>query len=241
MMRASSFCQQGWLGRSGLAVTSLRPIVTGMKITSSGISPMNTPLVCSAGHLLPQDRFPSGADLERYRNYLRLLAGVKLASRPGSRIDPSDIVQETLLEAYERRELYRGDNDAERAGWLRAILARNVAEALRAQGRQKRDVRRERSLEQEMAESSARLGALLAANGPSPSECAAQHEQAIELANALARLSADQREALLLHYWQGCPLTEVSARLERTPGSVAGLLKRGLKNLREQLGTRSSE
>jgi len=190
---------------------------------------------------LPQDRFPTGADFERYRNYLRLLARVQLASRPGIRIDPSDMVQQTLLEAFQKREQFRGDNDAEWAGWLRAILARNVGDALRAQGRQKRDARRERSLEQGMAESSARLGAWLAADGPSPSECARRHEQAIALADALAQLSADQREALLLHYWQGCSVSEVGAHLERTPGSVAGLLKRGLKNLREQLGTRWNE
>jgi RNA polymerase sigma-70 factor, ECF subfamily len=190
----------------------------------------------SPGHLLPDDRFPVGADFERFRNYLRLLARMQLASRHSIQIDPSDMVQQTLLEAFQKREQFRGDNEAEWAGWLRAILARNVADALRAQGRLKRDVRRERSLEQEMADSSARLGAWLAADGPSPSEIVRRHEQAIQLADALARLSADQREALVLHYWQGCTITEVGNRLERTPGSVAGLLKRGLKNLREQLG-----
>jgi RNA polymerase sigma-70 factor, ECF subfamily len=192
----------------------------------------------SSGHLPPEDRFPVGTDFERFRNYLRLLARMQLASRHAIQIDPSDMVQQTLLEAFQKREQFRGDNEAEWAGWLRAILARNVTDALRAQGRLKRDVRRERSLEQEMAESSARLGAWLAADNPSPSEIARRHEQAIELADALARLSADQREALVLHYWQGCTITEVGNRLERTPGSVAGLLKRGLKNLREQLGAR---
>jgi RNA polymerase sigma factor (sigma-70 family) len=57
------------------------------------------------------------------------------------------------------------------------------------------------------------------------------------LADALASLAADQREALVLHYGQGCTLAEVSVHLGRTPGAVAGLLKRGLKNRREQLGT----
>ena len=56
------------------------------------------------------------------------------------------------------------------------------------------------------------------------------------MADALARLSPEQREALVLHYWQGCSLAEVGKSLERTPAAVAGLLKRGLKNLRGQLG-----
>ena len=128
-----------------------------------------------------------------------------------------------------------GAGDAERGAWLRAILARNVADVLRAQGRLKRDVSRERSLEQELDSSSVRLGALLAAEGPTPSEHAQRHEQAIRLADVLARLPVDQREAVILHYWQGCTLAEVGDRLDRTTSAVAGLLKRGLKNLREQL------
>jgi RNA polymerase sigma-70 factor, ECF subfamily len=185
---------------------------------------------------MPQDQFPGGADLDRYRNYLRLLARVQLGARTGGRMDPSDLVQQTLLEAYQKREQFRGASEGERAAWLRTILARNVADAMRAQGRLKRDVSRERSLERELAESSARLGDWLAAEGPSPSEYAQRHEQAIRLADALVHLPIDQREALVLHYWQGCSLAEVGAHLERTTSAVAGLLKRGLKNLREQLG-----
>jgi RNA polymerase sigma-70 factor (ECF subfamily) len=186
---------------------------------------------------MQKDTFPEGADLERFRNYLRLLARMQLDASPTARIDPSDLVQETLLEAYQNREQFRGAGDAERGAWLRAILARNVADVVRAQGRLKRDVSRERSLEQELDSSSVRLGAWLAADGPTPSEHAQRHEQAIRLADVLARLPVDQREALILHYWQGCTLAEVGERLERTTGAVAGLLKRGLKNLREQLET----
>lgn len=186
---------------------------------------------------MQKGKFPEGADLERFRNYLRLLARMHMDTSPTGRIDPSDLVQETLLEAYEKRAQFRGAGDAERGAWLRAILARNVADALRAQGRLKRDVSRERSLEQELASSSVRLGDWLAADGPSPSEHAQRHEQAIRLADVLAGLPVEQREALILHYWQGCTLAEVGERLERSPSAVAGLLKRGLKHLREQLET----
>ena len=184
---------------------------------------------------MPNEKFPEGEDLERYRNYLRLLARMQLDARPTGKLDPSDLVQETLLEAYQRREQFRGTGDAARAAWLRAILARNVADALRAQGRLKRDVRRERSLEEDLASSSVRLGCWLEAEGPTPSEHAQRHEQAIRLADALATLPTDQREALILHYWRGCSLAEVGVHLERTPSAIAGLLKRGLKNLREVL------
>lgn len=195
-----------------------------------------TPVTRGPAMVEAHDSFPGGEELERYRNYLRLLARVQVGARPAGKLDASDLVQQTLLEAYQRREQFRGGSDGERAAWLRTILARNVADAMRAQGRQKRDASRERSLEHELAQSSVRLGEWLAADGPTPSEHAQRHEQAVHLADALSRLPVDQREALVLHYWQGFSLAEVSARLERTTGSVAGLLKRGLKNLREQLG-----
>ena len=100
---------------------------------------------------------------------------------------------------------------------------------------QKRDVSRERSLEQQMEESSARLGDWLARKQSTPSEIAQRHEQAILLADAVARLPEYQREALVLHYWQGCSLAEISVSLDRSTTAVAGLLKRGLKHLREHL------
>ena len=90
---------------------------------------------------------------------------------------------------------------------MRTILARNVADAIRAQGRQKRDIARERSLEAQLeAYPSARR--LAGGENSAPSQQAVRHEQAVLLANALARLPNSQREALVLHYWQGCSLAE---------------------------------
>jgi RNA polymerase sigma-70 factor (ECF subfamily) len=179
--------------------------------------------------------FPEEHRLERFRDYLGLLARLQLGTSPKGRIDPSDVVQQTLMEAYEKREQFHGNTPAEQAAWLRKILARNVADIFRAQGRLKRDVSRERSLEEKLDQSSARLGSWLAIEQASPSDVAQQHEQAILLAQALARLPEHQREVLVLHYWQRCSLAEIGASLDRTTSSVAGLLKRGLKQLRAQL------
>jgi RNA polymerase sigma-70 factor, ECF subfamily len=186
----------------------------------------------------PRD-FPDAPRLERFRDYLRLLTRVQLGAGVNQWLDPSDLVQQTLLEAYQKRDQFRGRTDAERGAWLRAILARNMADAIRAQGRQKRDVSRVRSLEAGLENSSACLGAWLASEQSTPSEQAVRHEQAVLLANALARLPDSQREALVLHYWQGLPLSEIAIRLNRSSDAVAGLLKRGLKHLRELLDSSS--
>jgi RNA polymerase sigma-70 factor (ECF subfamily) len=138
----------------------------------------------------------------------------------------------TLLEAHRKREQFRGTTDAERAAWLRRMLAFTLADALRRIGRGKRDAARERSLEQKLEQSSIRLGSWLAAGQPSPSADAVQHEEAVRVAGALAELPDANREAVVLRYYEGLSLDEVSARIGRTPAAVAGLLKRGLKQLR---------
>src|SRR5438093_57726 len=112
------------------------------------------------------------------------------------------------------------------AAWLRGMLAYTLAAAIRALGRGKRDVARERSLEQALELSSQRIDAWLVSGQSSPSQRLQRHEQAVRLAESLAKLPEAQREALTLRYCQGCSLGEISQRLGRTPAAVSGLLTR---------------
>jgi RNA polymerase sigma-70 factor (ECF subfamily) len=149
--------------------------------------------------------------------------------------DPSDLVQQTLLEAYEKHAQFRGGGDDQLAGWLRQMLAHNLADALRALGQAKRDVALERSLEAAIGESSSRLEGWLAAEQSSPSQRAMKHEELLRLADALDHLPALQREAVALHHLQGMSLADLAGHLKRSEASVAGLLRRGLARLRELL------
>ena len=170
--------------------------------------------------------------LEHYRDYLVMLARVQLAPRLREKLDPSDVVQQTLLDAHRKQHEFRGRSEAEKAAWLRQILARNLVDALRTFGRAKRDVAREHSLEAELEQSNSRLEAWLAAEQSSPSWRAQRHERAVQLADALAKLPEAQREALVLQTWHGWSLAEIGQHMDRSPAAVAGLLKRGLKQLR---------
>jgi RNA polymerase sigma-70 factor (ECF subfamily) len=176
-----------------------------------------------------------GPSLERFRHYLCLLARVQLAPRLQGKLDASDVVQQTLLEAYQKRDQFRGHSDGEWLAWLRQILAHNLADAVRAFGQAKRNVARERSLEDALVQSSVRLESWLAAEQSSPSQHAQRHERAIHLADALATLPEAQRQALELRYWQGWSLAQIAEHLGRSHEAVAGLLKRGLQQLRTQL------
>jgi RNA polymerase sigma-70 factor (ECF subfamily) len=173
-----------------------------------------------------------GTKLDRFRAYLRLLAGLQLGPRLRGKVDPSDLVQQTLLEAYQKRGQFRGVSEGEWLAWLRRMLANNLADALRAFDRAKRDVDQERSLEAALAGSSLRLGQWLLAPEPSPGQEAERHERALQVAEALARLPEPQREALVLRYWEEWPLAEIARHMGRTHDAVASLLKRGLRQLR---------
>jgi RNA polymerase sigma-70 factor (ECF subfamily) len=176
-----------------------------------------------------------GLDWERYRVYLHVLARQHLDNRLRGKLDSSDFVQQALLQAHQSVDQLRGQSEGERVAWLRRILIRCLSNALRDFTRDKRDIARERWLEEALNESTARVADWLAAEQSSPSQEAEKHEEVLRLADALSWLPEAQREALLLQHWEGWSLAQIGEHLGRSPAAVAGLIKRGLKQLRESL------
>jgi RNA polymerase sigma-70 factor (ECF subfamily) len=185
----------------------------------------------------PPSELPEGADLERFRAYLGLLARLEVAPRLRDRVDLSGVVQQTLLEAHEglREHPRPGRSEAETIAWLRSILSHNLADVLRKLTARKRDVRREWSLEAALDRSASRLEQWLAVEQSSPSQQAMRQEELLQLAEVLATLPEAQRRAVELHHLEGWPLGEIAAELGSTKAAVAGLLHRGLKALRVRL------
>jgi RNA polymerase sigma-70 factor (ECF subfamily) len=178
-----------------------------------------------------------GPLLELYRNYLRLLARVEIGRRLQGKVDASDLVQETFLEAHRNFPRFQGVSEPQLVAWLRQILAAKVANLLRHYlGTQGRDVRLERELAANLDNSSRMLGADLIANFSSPSEQAARREQAVLLANALERLPEDYREVLVLRHMEGLRFPEIAQRMGRSLDSVQKLWLRGLTRLRQVFG-----
>jgi RNA polymerase sigma-70 factor (ECF subfamily) len=170
--------------------------------------------------------------LEQYREYLRLLARLQMDSCLQGKLDPSDVVQDTLLKAHQGLDQFRGVTDAEMAAWLRAILTNTLADWLRRFQTGARNVEQERSLHAALEESSSRLGAWLAGEQSSPEEQAMRQEQMLRLAETLAQLPEDQRRAVELRHLKGCKVAEVADEMGRSREAVAKLLVRGVARLR---------
>ena len=150
-----------------------------------------------------------------------------------AKLDPSDLVQQTLLKAHNNRDQFRGSSEPERMAWFRMILANTMADV--ACKFSPKAGTRERSSEASLKQSSRRIETLLAADQTCPSQQAIRHEQLIRLADAIAQLPDDRRQAIELRHIQGRATAEIAEQMNRSVAAVGGLLQRGLRALRISL------
>jgi RNA polymerase sigma-70 factor (ECF subfamily) len=174
-----------------------------------------------------------GALLEKYRNYLTLLARLEIGRRLKTKVNLSDVVQETFLGAHRNFDSFRGRSEAEFVAWLRGIMSAKISNLVRhyvhTQGR---DVRRERALEINLDQSSRVLDRGLVAVNDTPSQLASRREQGVLLAEAIARLPVDYQEVIVLRHLQELTFPEVAECMERTVDSVQKLWVRALALLK---------
>jgi RNA polymerase sigma-70 factor (ECF subfamily) len=175
----------------------------------------------------------------RYRQYLKLLADMQIGRRLRAKTEASDVVQQTLLEAHRDFKAFTGTHEGELLAWLRRILSNNLFNEARYHAAKQRAASREVSLEQLHAgveSSSMTLSRCLADDdAPTPSTIALQHENAVKLADCLARLPQDYQTVLLLRIFEGLPAEEVARRMSRTAGAIRMLQLRALNALRDEM------
>jgi RNA polymerase sigma-70 factor (ECF subfamily) len=177
-----------------------------------------------------------GQLLQRYRNYLHLLARVQIGRRMQGKLDVADVVQETFLEVHRGIGQFRGRSEQQFLAWLRQILVGILANQVRRYfGTKRRDVRLERELQDDLDRSSVYLGSHLVAAQSSPSAQASRREQAVLLADAMEDLPEDYREVIILRQLEGLTFPQVARRMGRTEDSVKNLWARGLARLRRSL------
>jgi RNA polymerase sigma-70 factor (ECF subfamily) len=171
-----------------------------------------------------------------YRPLLRMLAGMLHTDRRLlRRFDESDLVQDALVKAFDKRDQFHGNTEGELVKWLQEILHNTFRDKVREAYSQKRNLDLEASLDAIIAGSSQRLDRLLADNRKGPAEQAEQRELLLRQAQAINSLPDDQRQVVELRDLQGLSVKEIAERLGRTEKAVAGLLLRGRERLRRAL------
>lgn len=175
------------------------------------------------------------------RGFLGIVARAQVESQLRAKVDASDLVQETMLEAYRDFHKFRGTTEAEWLAWLRQILAHNAANFVRHyRGTAKRQAQREVALLAAGDNSEARVLLDPADSGESPSQQLLCKERELQIAEAMTQLTADHREVILLRNLERLPFEEVAQRMGRTRPAVQMLWMRALQKLHEILTTAGS-
>jgi RNA polymerase sigma-70 factor (ECF subfamily) len=176
--------------------------------------------------------------LIRHRPRLRQLIAIRMDRRLAVRIDPSDVVQETLATAVQQLSDYLRRRPLPFYPWLRQLACDRLADLHRRHIRaQKRSVTREEEQAPALPDESAlELAARLLARGSSPSARLRRHELRDRVQEALAQLPGPDREVLVLRHLEQLSTSEISAVLGLSEGAVYTRHLRALERLRRLLG-----
>lgn len=170
--------------------------------------------------------------LSQYHAWLRLMAGLQLDRRWDRKFDASDIVQQTMLEAWKGEENFHGQSDGERIAWLRTILGRVISREVRKyDGTLKRDPGRELELQRSINQSSIMLGGMIPGESNTPSVHADNREQQSIIADVLEELPEDYRRVIVMRNLQGMSHAEIAVELDRSESAIRMLWLRALKEL----------
>jgi RNA polymerase sigma-70 factor (ECF subfamily) len=166
------------------------------------------------------------------RSYLAVIAQTHLERRLQSKADASDLVQQTMLEAYRDFSQFSGRTEEEWLAWLRRALAHNAADCRRRfRGTDKRQAGREIALEQLAPHSGA--SAALPAPDETPSRQLMHKERQLQIAQALSRLPEEYQEVIRLRNLQRLPFDEIAGKLGRSRPAVQMLWTRAIRKLQE--------
>lgn len=180
--------------------------------------------------------------LQRHRQRLRRMVAVRIDPRLSRRVDPSDIVQETLVIANARLPRYLEESPLPFYPWLRAIAWNRLVDLHRQHvASQRRTVHREAEGDWAFNQRSVQLLAgRLSSVASAPSARLMREELQQRVSAALLQLPEKLREVLVLRHLEEMPVSEVAAVCGVTEGTVKSRHFRALARLRELLGESAS-
>jgi RNA polymerase sigma-70 factor (ECF subfamily) len=174
--------------------------------------------------------------LARHRPRLRRMVAVHLDQRVSARIDPSDVVQEALAEAFQRLPEYIRRRPISFYPWLRQITWQRLVKLHRAHitaGR--RSVHREDDAMQLPDDSVLELAKRLVASGTNPERKLVRQEIRERVRSALDQLQPQDRSLLIMRYLEHMTIREISEVLKLTPAATQMRNARALLRLGQYL------
>jgi RNA polymerase sigma-70 factor (ECF subfamily) len=171
------------------------------------------------------------------RTYLGFLARSQVESSLRMKVDASDLVQETMLEAFRDFGRFAGSSEQEWLAWLRRILAHNAADFVRRyRGTAKRQARREVPLRTGGGSTLSHGAPEPAAPVATPSQEFLRLDAELRMSAAMAELPPDYQEVIVLRNLERLPFAEVAGRMGRSRPAVQMLWMRAIKKLQEAMG-----
>ena len=181
--------------------------------------------------------------LQLHRKRLRQMVSVRLDHRIRGRIDPSDVVQEALVQATRQLPDYLRERPVAFYPWLRRIAWEQLVHLhdrhLRAQ---KRSIHREAHSAPALPDQSvAQLVDRLVTDGTSPSRHMIRKEMRERVREALDQMESHDREVLVLWYLEQLAVPEIAEILELSESGVKSRHRRALMRLTTVLAPNSGE
>ncbi len=164
---------------------------------------------------------------ERYRPRLAVLLHYRMGEALRGRVELDDLLQETFLRGFRDIECFTYTNPGSFFRWLAAIAGHVTADAARYEARDRRRGEHVRFRSESNPDGPDPV------NTQTPSRIVARHERVERVLARLDALAPDYREVILLSKFEGLETNEIGERMGKSRGTVALLLHRGLKKLRE--------
>jgi RNA polymerase sigma-70 factor (ECF subfamily) len=166
---------------------------------------------------------------ERYRGHLKRYVELRMDHRLQQRVDPSDVIQETQLELFNRLEDYLQRRPLPIRVWLRRTAREQLLNLYH-----KHVKAEQRSLNRELPLSDLSAMAIasrFASGEDSPSAGAIRNERRESVAQSVSSLPASDREILLMRSVEGLHYQEIAAALEISPAAARKRYGRALLKL----------
>jgi RNA polymerase sigma-70 factor (ECF subfamily) len=181
--------------------------------------------------------------LRRHRDHLRKMIAWRLDRRLAPRVDPSDVVQEVLLEASRKMDRYLRERPLPFFPWLRSLAGEHLATLHRrhVRARKRSILREEPGILDLPDESAAELAARLATSSTSPTQRALKHELRERVRQALGQLSERDREVLVLRNLEQLSVADTAEVLGISAGAVKVRHLRALERLRALINGNDEE